>query len=147
MTDFKLDILKIKTDDKLPIYGTEFSAGLDLFCSNKENIIINPGDTVSIPTGLKLEIPNGYFGAIYPRSSTGIKKNLMLANTMGVIDSDYRGEIKLFFYNYGKEKQIIKPNDRLAQLIIQPYKKMAVQKVDFLSESTRGEGGFGSTGK
>lgn len=71
----------------------------------------------------------------------------MLANTVGIIDSDYRGEIKVFFYNYGKEEQVIKNNDRLAQMIIQPYEKVQIEKVDILSESDRGEGGFGSTGK
>lgn len=147
MTDKKLKVLKIQTDSTIPAYGTEHSAGLDLYCSNKEDIIIKPNEVKSIPTGLKVEIPEGYFGAIYPRSSTGVKRNLMLANTVGVIDSDYRGEIKVFFYNYGKEEQVIKNNDRLAQMIIQAYEKVEVKKVEDLSKSDRGEGGFGSTGK
>lgn len=147
MTDKKLKVLKIQTDQTIPYYGTDNSAGLDLFCSNIEDIIIKPNEVKSVPTGLKVEIPEGYFGAIYPRSSTGVKRNLMLANTVGVIDSDYRGEIKVFFYNYGKESQIIRNNDRLAQMIIQPYEKVFVERVDSLTDSDRGEGGFGSTGK
>ena len=140
-------ILKVLTDNNLPKYGTENSAGMDLFCSNEEDLIIKPGQIVKIPTGLKIEIPDGYFAAIYPRSSTGVKKNLMLANTTGIIDSDYRGEIKLFFYNFGSENQVIKYNDRLAQLVIQKYEKVDVVKVDKLEDSLRGEGGFGSTGR
>lgn len=147
MTDKDLKILKIQTDNTVPAYGTEHAAGLDIYCSNIEDIIIKPKEVNSIPTGLKVEIPHGYFGAIYPRSSTGVKRQLMLANTVGVIDSDYRGEIKIFFYNYGDKEQVIKNNDRLAQLIIQPYEKVVVEKVGSLSESDRGEGGFGSTGK
>lgn len=146
MTDKNLKILKIQTDQNLPTYGTVYSAGLDLFCSNMEDILIKPNEVKSVPTGIKVEIPEGYFGAIYPRSSTGVKRNLMLANTVGVIDSDYRGEIKVFFYNYGKENQVIKYKDRLAQMIIQPYEKVSVEKVNSLTDSDRGDGGFGSTG-
>lgn len=147
MTDKNLTVLKVNTDHKKPSYGTDYSAGLDIYCSNKEDIVIKAKEVKSIPTGLRVEIPQGFFGAIYPRSSTGVKRNLMLANTTGVIDSDYRGEIKLFFYNYGEKDQIIKYNDRLAQMIIQPYEKVKVEKVEELTESDRGEGGFGSTGK
>lgn len=139
--------LKVVTDNKLPQYGSEYAAGLDLYCSNDQDIEIRPKETKKIPTGLKIEIPEGHFAAIYPRSSTGTKRKLMLANTVGIIDSDYRGEIMLFFYNYGEESQIIKKNERLAQLIIQKYEKVNVIKVDSLSETYRGEGGFGSTGK
>ena len=147
MTDKNLKVLKVQTENTLPAYGTEHSAGLDLYCSNIEDIVIKPNEVKSVPTGLKVEIPQGYFAAIYPRSSTGVKRHLMLANTVGIIDSDYRGEIKVFFYNYGKEEQVIKNNDRLAQMIIHPYEKVQIEKVDILSESDRGEGGFGSTGK
>lgn len=142
----KID-MKVLSEYKLPTYGTKFSAGMDLYCSNQEDIIINPGETKSVNTGLKLEIPEGFFGAIYPRSSTGVKKNLMLANTVGIIDSDYRGEIKIFFYNYGNQAQSIKFGDRLAQLIIQPYQVVNIVESEELSETDRGEGGFGSTGK
>ena len=140
-------ILKIKTNNKLPEYKTFYSAGMDIYSSNEEEIIIKPGEVGKVPTDLKIEIPEGFFVAIYPRSSTGVKRQLMLANSTGIIDSDYRGEIKLFFYNFGKNEQVIKKNKRLAQMVVQPYEKVEIQKVDDLCESERGEGGFGSTGK
>lgn len=138
--------LKIMTDGQMPSYQTSGSCGIDLYCSNDEDIIIEPGEMKKINTGLKLEIPQGFFGAVYPRSSTGVKKHLMLANTVGVIDSDYRGEIMIFMYNYGKSPQAIKKGDRIAQLVIQPYERCELIKVDNLEETDRGEGGFGSTG-
>ena len=110
-------------------------------------MVIRPGETKKIHTGIKVAIPEGYFGGVYPRSSTGVKRNLMLANTIGVIDSDYRGEIMMFIYNYGSSDQIIKNGDRLAQLIIQPYQRFDIELVDELDETDRGEGGFGSTGR
>ena len=140
------NILKIKTDGQIPAYATEHSAGIDLYCKSDKDIIIKAKETVKIHTGIFVEIPEGYFGAVYPRSSTGVKKHLMLANTVGVIDSDYRGELMIFFYNYGEE-QVIENGDRLAQLVIQPYLSCDIEKVDELSDSERGDGGFGSTGK
>lgn len=140
-------LLKIKTDNKLPEYKTKYSAGMDIYSSNDQDIIIKPGEVGKIDTDLKVEIPEGYFAAIYPRSSTGVKRQLMLANSTGIIDSDYRGEIKLFFYNFGNKEQVIKKNERLAQIIIQKYEKVEVKKVDELCQSDRGEGGIGSTGK
>lgn len=139
--------LKIKTDNILPEYKTKESAGLDIYSSNEDDIVIKQGEVKKIPTGLKLEIPEGYFVAIYPRSSTGVKRNLMLANSTGIIDSDYRGEIKLFFYNFGNKDQVIKKNDRLAQMVVQKYEKVKIEKVDQISQSDRGEKGIGSTGK
>lgn len=143
----KENILKIKTNGKIPAYATEHSAGIDLYCKSEGDIIIKSKETVKINTGVYVEIPEGYFGAVYPRSSTGVKKHLMLANTIGIIDSDYRGELMIFFYNYGQEDQKIENGDRLAQLVIQPYMRCKIEKVDELADSVRGEGGFGSTGK
>ena len=99
-----------------------------------------------INTGLRVQIPQGFFGAVYPRSSTGVKMQLMLANTVGVIDSDYRGEIMIFMYNYGNDPQVIKNGDRIAQLVIQPYERCELVQVESLDETDRGESGFGSTG-
>lgn len=138
--------LNIKTENILPEYKTEYSAGMDIYSFDDEAIVINPGETKAISTGLKMEIPEGYFAAIYPRSSTGVKRNLMLANSTGIIDSDYRGEIKLFFYNFGNVKQIINKGERLAQLVIQPYEKVKIIRVNELNDTNRGEGGIGSTG-
>lgn len=144
-----MDILdmKVMCEGKLPTYGTEFSAGMDIYCNNEEDIVIKKNEMKKIPTGLKVEIPEGYFGAIFPRSSTGTKLNIMLANTTGIIDSDYRGEISLFLVNIGEKDVIIKKNDRLCQMILIPYVKANLIKSDNLQESKRGEGGFGSTGK
>ena len=139
--------LKIVIKNQIPSYATPQAAGIDLYCSNENDVEIKPEETVKINTGLKVQIPEGYFGAVYPRSSTGVKRKLMLANTIGVIDSDYRGEIMIFFYNYGDQTQIIKHGDRLAQLVIQPYQQFEIEVVDKLDESDRGEGGFGSTGR
>ncbi|WP_282929671.1 dUTP diphosphatase [Anaerococcus sp. Marseille-Q7828] len=139
-------ILKIMTDGQIPSYQTSGSCGIDLYCSNDEDIIIEPGDMKKINTGLRVQIPQGFFGAVYPRSSTGVKRQLMLANTVGVIDSDYRGEIMIFMYNYGNDPQVIKNGDRIAQLVIQPYEKCELVQVESLDETDRGESGFGSTG-
>lgn len=139
--------LKVLAEGKLPTYGTDNSAGLDIYCNNEETIVLKPKEMKKIPTGLKVEIPEGYFGAIYPRSSTGTKLRVMLANTTGIIDSDYRGEIFLFVVNIGDSDVKINKDDRLVQMIIQPYIKANIIEVDSLENSKRGEGGFGSTGK
>lgn len=139
--------LKMIVESKCPSYGTKHAAGLDLYSYTDKDIIVKPGETVKVHTGVRVEIPEGYFGGVYPRSSTGVKRHLMLANTIGVIDSDYRGEIMVFFYNYGKDTQIIKNGDRLAQLVIQPYQKFDIEIVEDLNDSARGEDGFGSTGQ
>ncbi|EEI83667.1 dUTP diphosphatase [Anaerococcus tetradius] len=139
--------LKMIVESKIPSYGTAHAAGLDLYSYTDKDIIVKAGETVKVHTGVRVEIPEGYFGGVYPRSSTGVKKQLMLSNTIGVIDSDYRGEIMVFFYNYGKETQVIKNGDRLAQLIIQPYQRCDIELVDNLNDSARGEDGFGSTGQ
>ena len=138
--------LKVINEYKEVGYATDESCGIDLYCYSEEDIVINPEETKKINTGLKVQIPDGYFGAVYPRSSTGVKKQLMLANTVGVIDSDYRGEIMIFIYNYGKNPQTIQKGDRLAQLVIQPYQRFKIKEVDRLDDTDRGEGGFGSTG-
>lgn len=143
----KKNKLKMIVDSKVPSYGTAHAAGIDLYSHTSKDIIIRPGETVKVHTGVKVEIPEGYFGGVYPRSSTGVKKQLMLANTIGVIDSDYRGEIMVFFYNYGNKEQVIKNGDRLAQLVIQPYQKCEIEIVESLEDTERGEEGFGSTGR
>ncbi|WP_297281102.1 dUTP diphosphatase [uncultured Anaerococcus sp.] len=139
--------LKIITDGKTPAYQTKGAAGLDLYCKTDQDIIIKPKETVKVDTGLKIQIPDGYFGAVYPRSSTGVKKRLMLANTVGIIDSDYRGEIMIYVYNYGDEVQKIENGDRIAQLVVQACQQFDIELVDDLDDTDRGVGGFGSTGK
>ena len=144
----KLEELKIKKLDEkaiIPTYGTEYSAGADLYALLDEDLEIKPGETVMIGTGLAMAIPNGYVGLIYARSSLGSKKGLAPANKVGVIDSDYRGEIKVPLFNQSKETQIITKNERIAQIIFTPYLKVNFQETDELDDTTRGTAGFGST--
>lgn len=144
----KLEELKIKKLDEkaiIPTYGTEYSAGADLYALLDEDLEIKPGETVMIGTGLAMAIPTGYAGLIYARSSLGSKKGLAPANKVGVIDSDYRGEIKVPLFNQSKETQIITKNERIAQIIFTPYLKVNFQETDELNDTTRGTGGFGST--
>lgn len=144
----KLEELKIKKLDEkaiIPTYGTEYSAGADLYALLDEDLEIKPGETVMIGTGLAMAIPTGYAGLIYARSSLGSKKGLAPANKVGVIDSDYRGEIKVPLFNQSKETQIISKNERIAQIIFTPYLKVNFQETNELDDTTRGTGGFGST--
>lgn len=141
--------LKIKALNKnaiLPTRGTSESAGLDLYAAT--NTSIESGHTVMIPTAISMEIPNGFFGAIYPRSGLATKRGLRLANCVAVIDADYRGEVGIPLHNDSNELQIINKGDRIAQLVIQPFAKMTPVFVDeFDTENTeRGAGGFGHTG-
>ena len=144
----KLAELKIKKLDEkaiIPTYGTEYSAGADLYALLDEDLEIKPGETVMIKTGLAMAIPTGYVGLIYARSSLGSKKGLAPANKVGVIDSDYRGEIKVPLFNQSKETQIISKNERIAQIIFTSYLKVNFQETNELDDTTRGTGGFGST--
>ena len=144
----KLEELKIKKLDEkaiIPTYGTEYSAGADLYALLDEDLEIKPGETVMIKTGLAMAIPTGYAGLIYARSSLGSKKGLAPANKVGVIDSDYRGEIKVPLFNQSKETQIIAKNERIAQIIFTPYLKVNFQETNELDDTNRGTGGFGST--
>ena len=141
----KLEIKKLDERAIIPTYGTVDSAGADLYAILDEEITINPGETKVISTGLSMAIPKGYVGLIYARSSLGTKKGLAPANKVGVIDADYRGEVKVVLYNQSKEEQIISPNERIAQIVITPYMQVDFTVVEELSETERGTGGFGST--
>lgn len=141
-----------KTDDnaKIPTYGSEFAAGADLYAviHNEENKIeILPGETVFIDTGIVMEIPNGYVGLIYARSGLACKQGLAPANKVGVIDSDYRGNIMVALYNQSNETRIVSEGDRIAQIIIQPVEQFGFKITENLSNTVRGNGGFGSSGK
>lgn len=141
----KLEIKKLDERAIIPTYGTVDSAGADLYAILDEEITINPGETKVISTGLYMAIPKGYVGLIYARSSLGTKRGLAPANKVGVIDADYRGEVKVVLYNQSKEEQIISPNERIAQIVITPYMQVDFTVVEELSETERGTGGFGST--
>lgn len=142
--------MNIKRMDKraiLPTYGTKYSAGADLYALLDEDLVIAPSETVLVHTGIYMEIPTGLVGLVFARSGLATKKGLAPANKVGVIDSDYRGEIMVPLHNHTKEEKVIKHGERIAQIIFMPYIMEQFDEVDELSETVRGEGGFGSTGR
>lgn len=142
----KINIKKLSSNAKIPSYATDFAAGCDLYSSSSEKISFNPGETKLIKTGIAMEIPLGYAGLIYARSGLATKRGLAPANKVGVIDSDYRGEIMVALHNHTNEVKEIDPYERIAQLVITPYVKGLFNEVDDLNETKRGKNGFGSTG-
>ena len=141
-----MNIKKLKENATIPTYGSEYAAGADLYACVDENVTIKPHETKMIPTGLAMEIPVGYAGLIYARSGLASKKGLAPANKVGVVDSDYRGEVMVALHNHSNEEKTIEPNERVAQLVVAPFLKVDFNEVDELNETDRGEGGFGSTG-
>ncbi len=131
----------------LPTYQTEFSAGMDLPAAVETPLVVNPGQIVMVPTGLAMAIPPGHEGQVRPRSGLAIKHGLTVVNAPGTIDADYRGEVKVGLINLGQEAVTINRGDRVAQLIIAALTQAQPVEVDTLSETARGEGGFGHTGK
>ncbi|RAJ85902.1 dUTP pyrophosphatase [Chitinophaga dinghuensis] len=142
-------IVKIinKSANELPSYATAEAAGMDLRASLEAAIILQPMERTLVPTGLFIELPTGYEAQIRPRSGLAIKQGLTLLNTPGTIDADYRGEIKLIMINLSNEPQTIQPGDRVAQMVVAPFVQASLQPVEILSDTVRGEGGFGHTGK
>ena len=141
-----LKIKKLNPDAKIPTYATEYSAGADLYALLENAVTIAPCETVLIKTGISLEIPKGYAGLIYARSGMATKRGLAPANKVGVIDSDYRGEIMVALHNHGTAPQTIENGERIAQLVITPYIQADFTLTDMLSDTERSDGGFGSTG-
>ena len=139
-------IKKLSPDAVVPTYGSPFSAGADLYACEKEPVTIEPGKTVLIHTGLSFEIPEGFAGLIYARSGLATKNGLAPANKVGVIDADYRGEVMVSLFNQSGIPQTVEPGERLAQMIITPFLKADFTVSDELSDTLRGQGGFGSTG-
>ena len=127
-------------------YATSGSAGFDLRYIGNEPIVIPSGENKLVPTGLQMEIPDGFYLAIHPRSGLAVKHNITLGNAVGVVDSDYRGEIQAIIYNAGKDDFVINEGDRIAQAVLMKHEKLKFDFVDELNETERGEGGFGSTG-
>lgn len=142
-----LSFKKLSHHAKTPTYGTEYSAGADLYSINQTDITIKPNETVFLGTGISLEIPQGYVGLIYARSGLACKKGLAPANKVGVIDSDYRGEIIITLHNHSDSEAVIGKHERIAQIVITPYVKCEFTEVDELNSTIRNAGGFGSTGK
>ena len=138
-----------KIDDRavVPTYGSEYSAGADLYALLDERTEILPHETKLIHTGISLEIPEGYCGLIFARSSMGAKRGLAPANKVGVIDADYRGEVMVALHNHSESVAAVEPGERVAQLAIVPFLKAEFELSEELSDTVRGAGGFGSTGK
>ena len=142
-----VNIKKLHEQAVIPTYGSEQSAGADLYACIDEDMIIQPGETRLVPTGLAMEIPVGFAGLIYARSGLATKRGLAPANKVGVIDSDYRGEILVSLYNHSPEAQMVTSGERIAQLVLTPVLAVHFCEVEELCATQRGDGGFGSTGK
>lgn len=139
-------VKKVRDDAIIPTYGSAEAAGADLYACLESAVMIQPGETAWIPTGLALEVPKGCAGLIYARSSLGAKRGLAPANKVGVIDSDYRGEIRVVLLNHSKQVQTVEPGERVAQLLITPVLTPKYIESEELLDTDRGAGGFGSTG-
>lgn len=142
----KINIKKLTTTAKIPTRGSEYAAGYDLYADITKELVIEPHETAKIGTGLSIEIPDGYFGAVFARSGLAAKQALRPANCVGVCDSDYRGEYIVALHNDGTQARTINPGDRIAQLVVMPYLAVEFNEVSEVSDTKRGAGGFGSTG-
>lgn len=143
----KVKFKKLSTTAGIPSRGSEQAAGWDLYIDSIEPVPIQPHETKMIGTGIAIELPENTFGAVYPRSGLSTKQGIILANTVGIIDSDYRGEVKIALHNRTDETVILNPMERVAQLIVTPYVPVELERVEDLSDTDRGSGGFGSTGR
>ena len=143
----KINVKKLRPDARLPVYGTEFSAGADLCACLDAPVTLQPGETKLISIGIAMELPEGYAGLVYARSGLASKRGLAPANKVGVVDSDYRGEFFVPLHNHGSVPQTVEPGERIAQMIITPYLTASFVETDALSDTVRGEGGLGSTGR
>ena len=145
-----MPVISVKKLDEravLPTYGSEYAAGADLYALLDEETVIQPGETKLIHTGLSMEIPEGYAGLIYARSGLASKRGLAPANKVGVVDADYRGELMVALHNHSNTEQKVLPAERIAQLVVTPFLKACFEEADELSDTVRGVGGFGSTGR
>ena len=140
-------VKKLRPGANLPAYGSSGAAGADLTACLETPVTIEPGQTAFIPTGIAIEVPAGCAGLVYARSGMACKQGLAPANKVGVIDSDYRGEILVALYNHGMEARTIEPGQRVAQLLITPVLTPAYEEAEELTDTARDAGGFGSTGK
>jgi len=143
----KVNIKKLSEKAVVPTYGSEFSAGADLYACIDEPLTIEAGKTVLVHTGIAMEIPVGYVGLVFARSGLASKKGLAPANKVGVIDADYRGEIMVALHNHSDEARTVEVGERVAQIALLPFLAADFDVVDELSDTTRGAGGFGSTGR
>lgn len=147
MLEMDVRIKKLREEAQIPTYGTYYAAGADLYACIDEEMTFAPGETKLVPTGISFEVPTGYAGLIYARSGLASKRGLAPANKVGVVDSDYRGEVMVALHNHGTVEQKIEVGERIAQFIITPYLKAHYIEVEELDNDTeRGANGFGSTG-
>jgi dUTP pyrophosphatase len=147
--EIKIRISRISNDVHdipLPKYATDGSSGMDIYAAVPNDVMMQPGDTMLVPSGFKVEIPPGFEAQVRPRSGLALKHGIGILNAPGTIDSDYRGEVGVILTNYGKKEFTIKRGDRIAQLVIMPVTKAAWVEVPDINETTRGSGGFGHTG-
>ena len=140
-------VKKLHPNAVLPTYGSAEAAGADLYACLEEAVTIAPGEVYWVPTGIALEVPRGCAGLVYARSSMGAKRGLAPANKVGVVDSDYRGEVKVVLLNHSNQPQTLQPGERVAQFVITPVLQPVYEEVEELTDTDRGQGGFGSTGK
>ena len=143
----KVAVKKLREGAILPTFGSPEAAGADLYACLEQDVTIAPGETVFVPTGLAMELPRGYAGLIYARSGLACKRGLAPANKVGVVDSDYRGEFIVALHNHGTQAQTISTGERIAQLVVTPVLIPEYIETEALSDTQRGAGGFGSTGK
>jgi dUTP pyrophosphatase len=146
MIEVKICIDQSCIDLPLPEYKSQGASGMDLMAAVTEDVVLKPGQFELIPTGIRLQLPEGYEGQVRPRSGLAARYGITVLNTPGTIDSDYRGEIKLIIINLGKQPYTIKRGDRLAQLVVCKYERVCLKKVKDLDDTSRGQGGFGHTG-
>lgn len=142
----QMKIIRMKHNKHLPEYKTEGSSGMDLYAAIDKEITLKPLERVLVPTGIKIEIPVEYEAQIRARSGLSVKHGITLINAVGTVDADYRGEVCVGLVNLSNEEYTIKPEDRIAQMVIARVEKAEIEVTTELATSTRGEGGFGSTG-
>lgn len=142
----EIKFIKLDENATVPSYGTEFSAGADLYALPGQEIVLSPNETTLVHTGIAMEIPEGFAGFVFARSGIATKRGLAPANKVGVIDSDYRGEIMVALHNHSDKIQKIEDNERVAQLVIMPYLRAEFIESETLEDTKRASGGFGSTG-
>ena len=143
---FQMNVKKLNDNAIVPTYGSEFAAGADLYACEGGEVTLGVGETRLVHTGIAMEIPEGLVGLNFARSGMATKRGLAPANKVGVIDSDYRGEVMVALYNQGEVPQTVENGDRIAQMVFVPYYTAEFELKDELSETLRGSGGFGSTG-
>ena len=143
---FEMNIKKLNEKATMPTYGSAFAAGADLYACEENAVTVEAGETKLIHTGIAMAIPEGYVGLVYARSGLASKRGLAPANKVGVIDSDYRGEVMVALHNHGNVPQTVESGERIAQIVFTPYVAAEFNVTDELDDTVRGAGGFGSTG-